>query len=316
MSLSCHASTDPAFTGHAVVSFISDFCLPVIGPFYSIIANRSLSRCKTVLTRQWVANDSCGNADSKLQMIEIEDRTPPVISTPQKIVASCSDYKNEIPFGSPAILDDCSSVITSYSDELRGCSVMRRWHAWDECGNTATTKLQNIELKVEAPDLQVPGNVNVSCGDSLDPSTTGVPLVKPNHLCSWNSTAEVTVEHNDISKEGENCEVVISRRWSAIARCGSTAADTQIITILYSEPSIESPPDIAVTCHLASNFSVTGVPKVTSSCHRTVVSNLDSLNKTVLLRSLVKTFKKTTPLSILLESAANLASRPYLGRKA
>lgn len=283
--LTCNAPTDSNQTGRALVSFVSEFCLPAAVPFHDFTVS-SASICKTVLTRHWVANDSCGNVARAVQIIEIEDRTSPTVVSPQNVSASCGSYEDVTHVGSPSTADDCpGEVSTWYSDELNGCSVTRTWHARDKCGNTMSSGVQTIQLLPGPLDFQLPGDVRAKCGESLDPAVTGVPLVREVRLCSWNTTAATAVRHADISREERNCHIIIGRRWSVTDVCGSSAAGVQTITVLYKEPVIQVPPDLAVTCRMATDLSATREANITSSCRSTVVSHSDRLNGSVLLRS-------------------------------
>ena len=232
-----------------------------------------------------MANDSCGNVASAVQVIEIEDKTSPTIVVPRNITASCQNYENETYVGIPSTSDDCSGVVTTwYNDVLNGCIVERMWRARDECGNVVSGGVQTIRLLPEPPDFQLPGDVNLSCKSSTDPTVTGLPLVREGRLCSWNTTATATVVRADNSREEPSCHVVTHRQWSVTDVCGFGIIDVQTITLLHKLPVIQTPPDLSVSCREASNLSVAGEANISSSCRSAVVSHSDTLNESVVLR--------------------------------
>ncbi|MBE9575089.1 gliding motility-associated C-terminal domain-containing protein [Flavobacterium proteolyticum] len=103
-----------------------------------------------ILTRTWVATDTCGNEATHIQTITIQDTTPPVFTgdLPQDGFADCDNIST-----APMLTatDNCGSVIVAF-DEQRvdgNCSnryeLIRTWTATDDCGNS-TVHTQTLTL--------------------------------------------------------------------------------------------------------------------------------------------------------------------------
>lgn len=122
------------------------------------------------ITRTWVATDVCGNSTSKVQVITVQDNTPPswVSTPPANITVQCNedDVNNVDPIAS----DQCDpnpSILFSfyYIPYLNGCvnsyTVVNTWVAGDRCGNTRQFVQHIYVVDTEAPTIKCPANISI-----------------------------------------------------------------------------------------------------------------------------------------------------------
>ncbi|WP_040282660.1 HYR-like domain-containing protein, partial [Psychroserpens damuponensis] len=105
----------------------------------------------------------------------------------------------------------------------------------DECGNTtALDQIITIEDNI-APSLNIPNDITVECGDSIDPSTTGTATGSDN-------CGAVAISYTDTANTNCGNSETITRTWTATDDCGNTTTLDQIITIEdTTAPTIDSP---------------------------------------------------------------------------
>ncbi|WP_181452327.1 gliding motility-associated C-terminal domain-containing protein [Flavobacterium aquaticum] len=95
------------------------------------------------LTRTWTATDTCGNETTHIQMIDVQDTTPPVF-TGELPVDGFADCDNIPVAPTMTATDNCGNVtITLDEQRIDGdCSsrfqLIRTWTATDDCGNSSS----------------------------------------------------------------------------------------------------------------------------------------------------------------------------------
>jgi hypothetical protein len=98
-----------------------------------------------VVARTWTATDTCDNATNAVQLITVQDTTPPIlIPAPDRTVTAGAAWE----FAQPEAADNCSSVtvsvlntVTNAMFQLAGqdaVPVTRMWLATDAASNTNT----------------------------------------------------------------------------------------------------------------------------------------------------------------------------------
>jgi len=107
--------------------------------------------------RKWTASDACGNVETYIQVITIEDQTDPTISCPaDQSVISSNGVNAELPdYRSMAtVSDNCSLAnnITITQSPVQGSTstigtTVVTMTATDECGNTADCTF-NVDIKI------------------------------------------------------------------------------------------------------------------------------------------------------------------------
>ena len=106
-----------------------------------------------IIERIWIASDSCGNESIHIQIITVQDTTPPaMVSTfDSDITVSC----DEIP-SVPILVfqDSCSNNIdvaynetSTQTNDFEDYSITRIWTVTDDCGNQSEF-VQNITVEI------------------------------------------------------------------------------------------------------------------------------------------------------------------------
>ena len=279
---SCRDPTNPRHTGRPEVSYVSESCQNV-----DVTHKDNVSRgpCQRVIVREWMAADSCGNTDRTTQIVAIRDRTPPSLSVPHNRTVTCNEYGNVAATGIARSHDDCGGNVTTwYEEELHGCAVRRRWKARDQCNNSALAVVQTLHLRVDAPSVDFPDDVTVTCLNSSEPASTGLPIVTEPNLCGWKASGVVTVDYTDDETEAEVCHKLISRLWRVADICGHELEKVQNIRVLHLSPVIGAPPDVTSSCFETGNLELQGRATVTQSCKPVNISYADRLTGGVLQR--------------------------------
>ncbi len=213
------------------------------------------------ITRTWTAADPCGNTAQCVQVITVEDTTPPTIICPANTTIECDEDTDPTNTGTAVAVDDCAAaaeIVITFVDastqETTGCGqyqyqITRTWTATDPCGNT-TNCVQVIEVEdTTAPEIVCPADVTLACTDSTDPGDTGTATGSDN--CS--AVAEVVITSSDITTQGtEGCAKFtynILRTWLATDACGNTTTCVQSIDVADTEPPVVTcPPSQTLTC--------------------------------------------------------------------
>ena len=94
------------------------------------------------LIRSWTATDICGNESTHIQILDVQDTTPPVFvgELPQDAFSSC----DQIPLAPTLSANDNCGNVTVLLDEQQidgDCTsrykLIRTWTATDDCGNSS-----------------------------------------------------------------------------------------------------------------------------------------------------------------------------------
>jgi hypothetical protein len=188
-----------------------------------------------VITRTWMADDTCGGTSTCVQTITVTDTTAPMITCPPDYVADTCCTPLDI--GEATAVDDCSGMATITNDApeifCSGVTVVT-WTATDACGNSSSCT-QNVTV----PDpcvLVCPPDVTVECSDDTSPNGTGTPTgcTEPSYV-------------DDITAGDCDGNYTITRTWSADDGCGGTSTCVQTITVVdTTAPPITCPPDVIV----------------------------------------------------------------------
>ncbi len=215
--------------------------------------------CERIITRTWTATDVCGNVSSCVQTISIVDTTAPVITCPADVAHECDE---QVAYEEATATDNCNDVTMTSSDVVTGDScetvITRTWRATDVCGN-ASSCVQTITIvDTTAPVLTVPADVTHECDEE----------VVYGEATATDNCNDVTVSSEDLV-EGDLCETVITRTWTATDACGNTASGVQTITIVDTTDPVlfDVPADETVECD-----AIPAPPTVTveDNCDETV----------------------------------------------
>ena len=249
VTIECTASTLPGNTGSASASDNCDI-VPTI-TYTDVTAASQTCPQEYTITRTWKATDDCGNFNTCVQVITVDDSTPPVITCPINVTIECTASTLPANTGSASASDNCDVIPTiTYSDVTTASqtcpqeyTINRTWKATDDCGNSNTC-VQVITVDDSTPPLiTCPINVTIECTDSTLPSGTGFATATDN--CD----VIPAITYTDATTSSQTCpqEYTINRTWKATDDCGNFSTCLQVITIDDSTPPVCSTHDITIT---------------------------------------------------------------------
>jgi uncharacterized repeat protein (TIGR01451 family) len=221
---------------------------------YGEIRTNGTCASSYTLTRTWTATDVCGNVSSKTQVIMVEDKTAPELSTaPANTTVSCEAVPTA------AVLtatDNCdlAPVVTYAEVRTNGTcansyTLTRTWTATDVCGNSSSkTQVITVEDKT-APILSTaPANIMVSC--------EAVPQMEILSAMDNCGTA-VNVVSSEVRNEESCGNYTLVRTWTATDVCGNSSSRTQTIKVQQKVISVETDvSNVTCSCDLGSTATV------------------------------------------------------------
>lgn len=188
--------------------------------------------CQPTIERVYTATGPCGQVSSFTQYIFVQDTQAPVfLNQPQDISGVCGDA---IPEYSPIVGDQCDTdiqVVFDQNEVVVGCtrSITRTWTATDDCGNSSMAdQVITITDNTGPVASGFEPVVYVSCGEG--PSAD---LVTFSDACG--AVTDVTLS---IQVQGESCDRVITRTWTATDECGNQTVLVQQIIISDTTPPV------------------------------------------------------------------------------
>jgi len=111
VTVECDQPTDPGATGNATA--MNDNCAAddQLTVTFSDVSDQEPTGCANdtyTITRTWVASDPCGNTASCVQLINVEDTTPPTIVCPANTTIECDEDTSPANTGMAVAVDDCA----------------------------------------------------------------------------------------------------------------------------------------------------------------------------------------------------------------
>lgn len=204
------------------------------------------SGCNLTILREWTATDDCGNFVSGSQTITVTDNIAPVLSgVPPNESGLCMGDLPPVP--AVTANDNCDDDVEVIFEETQtgsGCdmTVTRTWTATDDCGNSASASQTITVGDTEVPTFtNVPTDITVNCEDDIPPP----PTVTANDNCD--DDLDVNFEE---AVDGDMCQVVFTRTWTATDDCGNETTVTRTVTVVDQEAPVLMgvPADITVMC--------------------------------------------------------------------
>lgn len=231
------------------------------------------------LLRRWTATDVCGNTDQAEQLITVTDNIAPAFTfVPANVTVNCDEVPDP---GSPEATDNCATAVSiSYDGEVRtdgvcpgSYSLLRKWTATDNCGNSTTATQQLVVQDITKPVFTfVPADMTVSC--------EAVPAVEDPEATD-NCTVDVIVSYNGEIREDGPCAdtYVLHRRWTSADNCGNTALAVQTITVqdLTKPVFTYVPADVTVNCEAIPALEM---PTAADNCTIDVLITYDGETRT------------------------------------
>ena len=255
-TINCEESADTMFTGS--LRNISDNCsgMPVVTFSDDTISGMPMF-CGDTILRTFRIEDNCGNFDTYVQTIAIQDTTPPTFTVPNDTIIGCNMVGVfDVPPITGDVTDESDNCSTgsqaTYSDNImnndtcRGEQIiMRIWTLLDDCGNMSQDTQMIRRIDTVPPTFTVPEDVVISCDqDPMDLMITGDVFDEMDNCDLLVGEATFT----DISNTLDICtgEGTIVREWSLVDSCNNITVQTQTITVNCAV-MVDAGPDI-VSC--------------------------------------------------------------------
>jgi hypothetical protein len=239
VTVECGQSTDPGSTGVATASDTCDSS-PTVTFTDAVSGNYPQT-----ISRTWTATDSSGNSNSCVQIITIQDTTPPVITCPPDKQLQCGDSAAPANTGTATAADSCSgNVAITFTDVATpanctgNAGIDRTWKAADASGNSSTCVQHITFVDTTAPTITaVPAGSDLGCNPATLPTDASVKaLVTATDNCG---TPTVNVVYADVTT---GCTVTRTFTVTATDACGNAATPQ---TVVYTWTADTTPPVIS-----------------------------------------------------------------------
>jgi uncharacterized repeat protein (TIGR01451 family) len=179
------------------------------------------------------ASDTCGNTALCTQTITVVDATPPVLVTPSNVTVQCDQLTDPATTGVATATDNCDptpSVTPNDTITAGACPeesiITRVWTATDACGNSAVDTQTISVVDTMPPQLIIPADVTIGCGEDTSPANTG--SASATDSCD----AAPSISFSDAVVLGACPQGrTITRSWTATDACGNSVMLDQIITL-------------------------------------------------------------------------------------
>jgi hypothetical protein len=266
VTIECTASTLPEQTGNASATDNCD-----LAPNISYLDATTNGSCpqEHTINRTWTATDDCGNTSTCVQVIFIDDSTPPVITCPPNVTIQCTAVTEPSNTGTATATDNCggTSVLTYTNSIVNGTcaqeyTITRTWTATDPCGNTSTCNQIIVIEDTVAPSITCPAGITIECTESTLPANTG------SATGTDNCDASPVINHSDVISNG-SCpeEYTITRTWSITDDCLNNTTCIQVITVQdFTPPAITCPANVTIECTASTLPANTGSPTSSDNC--------------------------------------------------
>jgi hypothetical protein len=233
VTVECGDSTDPSNTGEAGAT--AD-CRGDATVTYTDTTFPGSCGGEEIITRTWMAEDSCGNVASGDQFITVRDTTRPDLTLPDDTTVECNTDSSPAVTGFATADDACDgpAVPVTYSDvvEVGDCpqeSVIRRtWSATDACDNTASDAQAVSVVDTTAPVLTVDTTpitvVDADCGGDEDaalPTATATDNCDPAPVVGGFPPGPFPA--------GDTTSVL----FTATDACGNSSSESVAVTVLH-----------------------------------------------------------------------------------
>jgi hypothetical protein len=207
--------------------------------------------CHHKVARLWVATDDCGNTDTEVQTLLIQDTVPPQIyGSPQDITV---DNHNVPGMYDLQCSDNCGSEMFNavYHPQKNDGScphaytITRQWTCTDVCGHpSVVTQIITVQ-DLEPPTISYcPSDITVQMGQV--PSKPDITA----HDGQVYGPVDVDYNQTKVVTYDQTIMHMLYRTWEAEDDCGNSASCEQTITVIDTVPPIipDVPRDQYVNC--------------------------------------------------------------------
>ena len=284
VSLSCGETIHPRVTGEPVTEsrkLCNYYTLPVTLSYTD--SQRLVDQCTTVITRNWVAGDRCGNFSNFQQAIGVKTQSVPSVTFPSDVSVTCQEVQDVNRTGKPSVVtQSCLQVSFSYNDSVEHCQLRREWSVHDQCGRLINGHNQTIRLQ-RSNQINVPPTITVSCQETVNPPS---PINDgKRRKCGLIMVPIQNVTTTDQTVLGNQCKRQVIRRINITGNCARDEYyEQKIIYEDWEPPILEMPANINASCEVALNETLAGQP-LAEDCNKVSLNHSDSLVGSTLIRT-------------------------------
>ncbi len=168
---------------------------------WSIDSQNTSSGCglNTTETYVFLVTDNCGNTNTTIASVILEDTTPPTLTLPADQIEECENIAVEVSdwILEASATDECGNVQIAAQlwNTISGCGNTNTeqylFTATDDCGNQSTGFASYEIVDTEVPSIQCPVTLNLECSNPNNPAI----------ISNWLNTAIISDEFdcNDVS---------------------------------------------------------------------------------------------------------------------
>ena len=225
----------------------TDNCDEDVTVTYTEITNSG--GCLGVIMRTLTAVDDCGNTDTAVQYIFIQDTTPAVIDEPADMTVECSEVPEAPGAEGADIYDNCGYDVTvEFRTEMvegeceDSYTILWIWEALDYCENFSTDTTVITVVDTTNPMLEVPQGGMFDCDEEI---------VYGQASATDNCDEDVEITFSDANTPGE-CpqEFMLVRTWTATDNCGNVATGSTTYYVVDEEAPVFTsvPENLTIEC--------------------------------------------------------------------
>ncbi|MCB9318022.1 MAG: VWA domain-containing protein [Lewinellaceae bacterium] len=277
LTLNCGADTSAAATGMATAS---DNCMP--SPTVTRSNQVTPGPCANTFSiqRTWRAVDACGNTNTCVQSIIVQDTTRPTIVCPANVTLYCPADTSAGANGMATGMDNCNNPVSvSHSNQIipgscpANYTINRTWRTIDACGNSNSCVQMIQVLDTTRPVINCPAPVTVFCPNDTSVASTGVAT--GTDVCSSPVLISRTTQ---ITPGSCPANYTITRTWRATDACLNSNTCVQVIQVLdTTRPVITCPPNVTMNCPGDTSVANTGTPISSDLCSTVSVSHMNQV---------------------------------------
>jgi hypothetical protein len=242
--------------------------------------------CNQTVTVTFTATDACGNIGTVTKVFTVDDNTAPVITCPANITvtADLGQSNANITIALPSVSDNCDANVT-YTNDYTGVedasgiynlgTTTVTYTATDNCGNSTQCSFTVTVNDEEAPEINCPPTITVSCIDLVPAAYSNYAefVTSGGTATDNNGIDQATFALVSETSDNNSCPETISRVYTISDTDGNASECTQLIIINDDiNPVLTVPADVTVEC---DSIPAIGAPTATDNCDADVTITYD-----------------------------------------
>ena len=207
---------------------------------------------------EFKVQDKSGNMNFCMVEAIVQDKIPPTIVCPPDKTIDCTNYPlDNSQLGNAFASDACGIDTLFFMDDESGIddctktgTILRTWTVIDLQGQV-TTCIQTITIQdsnTGTPVFNVPDNITIACGTTIDPSTTGQATVTNTGCVTY-----IAVVSDSLDLTTDICNKKMIRTWTFVNNC-TNQIEHQAEQVIQEVDNV--PP--VITC--PNNITVDDIP--------------------------------------------------------